>query len=984
MNNLIKKLSLLFAALIIGVQAFAQTGTIRGKVVDGSNGEVLMGSTVRLIDGTAVKGGAYTDLEGAYTIKVAPGTYQLLTSYISYVTDTSEIIVTGGNIETVQTLMFPEMAVREDLEVTITAKTSAASEVAFDQRKKSSINSIDGVTFDLVQRTGDANVAAAMQRVVGVTVQDGKYVYVRGLGDRYSQTMLNGASLPSLDPSRNTVQMDIFPSNLIDNVVVYKNFTPDLPGNFTGGLIDVQTKDFPDRFTLNVSASMGYNTNASLRDDFLTDVSSETDWLGYDNGLREIPEIIGESGSFLPDNISNTDFEMAERLDAGVKAFQAPLYPTMSSSFLDQNYQISAGNQFAFGSKVKLGVIGSLSYRNEYDYTDEGGNALFTISGPTDQRLGQQQRYDTRARSSHDVLWGGMGRVSLMVGPSNKVSFNYMHNQSGSSEARYLRGEDDSNTLPIVESRSVNYFERNLDVFQVNGEHKFGPVTIDWIASRAFTIQNQPDQRFISNYVDDSDPEDIGYGFDQSEQLISQRYFRNLNDQSDDLKLNLTYDFELAGRKGMIKVGGAYTTKQREYQQRVFDYGGDQLDEAVANINWDGDPTTLFTSENSGIVGVDSIPQRDPNTGRFIKVASPDYGIILFENEIRASEDQYRGHQDVYAGYAMVDLPLGARLNLIGGVRYEQSQQNLLATARDNQVVNKEYRDLLPSGNLIYKVTSDMNLRAGYSRTLARPAFRELAEIVYIDFLGDFAEEGNPDLTRTLIDNYDLRWEWYNGLGKLISVSAFAKRFQDPIFRVPDTIQQNPVFTYENLDDGLVYGLEFEVKQSFEFISPALKDLYINGNVSLIRSAVNLVQGELSTRRAAFPGLSDTRPMYSQSPYVVNAELMYSEPVSGLTASLSYNIFGPRLIATGGNSSLDAYEQPRGLMNFSVSKRIGERFSLRFRANNLLNPEYISTTTLTPEIMGLEAGAFDDQEYLFSSEGRRGRSFSLSLSYNIR
>ncbi|MEM9986535.1 MAG: carboxypeptidase-like regulatory domain-containing protein, partial [Bacteroidota bacterium] len=502
----IRSLILSIFLIMVGFKATAQTGTIRGKVVDGENGEPLLGATVRLLSLNEVKGGAYSDIEGAYTIKASPGTYQLLTSYISYVTDTTEITLVDGKIESIQILLLAETSVRADLAVTITAKTSEASSVAFDQKKKNSINSIDGVTFDLVQRTGDANVAAAMQRVVGVTVQDGKYVYVRGLGDRYSQTLLNGANMPSLDPSRNTVQMDIFPSNLIDNVVVYKNFTPDLPGSFTGGLIDVRTKDFPDRFTLNASASMGYNLNSSLRDNFLTDTRNQADGFGYDDGLREVPEIIGEPGSFLPGRLENQDFEIANRIDQSIKAFQVPLYPVMDNSFLDQNYQLSAGNQFQLGEKVSLGAVGSLSYRNEYEFTDEGGNALFTISGPNDRRLGQEQDLRTVSRTQHNVLWGGMGRISLKVGPANKVSFNYLHNQSGSSEARYLRGTDDSNTKPGLESRSTNYFERSLDVFQLNGEHKLGPVSIDWIGSRAFTRQNQPDQRFISNFVDDTDP----------------------------------------------------------------------------------------------------------------------------------------------------------------------------------------------------------------------------------------------------------------------------------------------------------------------------------------------------------------------------------------------------------------------------------------------------------------------------------------------
>lgn len=973
---------LLFLSFGMGIHTYAQSGTIRGKVSDGSTGEVLLGATVRVLQGGQIKGGAYTDLEGSYTAKVpGPGTYTVLTSYISFITDTSEVIVEAGQIALNEVLLFEETAVNEDLAVNIVAKRNEASDVAFQSKKQNSINAIDGVTFDLVQRTGDNNVAAAMQRVVGVTVQDGKYIYVRGLGDRYSQTLLNGASLPSLDPNRNSVQMDIFPSNLIDNVVVYKNFTPDLPGNFTGGLVDVRTKDFPDRFTLNVSASLGYNTNSSFRDDFFTDVQSETDGLGFDNGQREIPAIIGEPGSFLPDGIPNTDFEEGAKLDEGIKAFEQPLYPVIDNTFMDQNYQVSAGNQFQLGENTYIGVIGSLSYRSEFEFTDEGGNAFFNISGPNDRSLAQEQLYNTVQNTSRDVLFGAMGRVSLKVGPRNKVSFNYMHNNSGSTQARIFAGSDASNTIANLESRSVNYLERNLDVFQLNGQHVFGPVTFDWIASRALSSQNQPDQRFISNFVDfEADP--VEYGFDQSEGLIAQRFFRSLADQSDDVKLNFTYDFELGERKGFIKAGGAFTTRDRVYEQRLFDYEGNQIDAISNRINWDGDPATLFTEENEGIIGDTTIVERVD--GQFVQVPAPLYGLLLFENEVRASEDVFDGDQDVIAGYAMVEFPITDRLNFIGGARYEYSTQRLLATTRENESVNEIYNDVLPSANLIFKATDVMNIRAGYSRTLARPSFRELAEIQYIDFLGDFAEIGNPNLTRTLIDNADVRWEWFFNVNELVSVSAFYKVFNDPIFRVPDTLAQNATFTYANLNNGLVYGLEFEAKKSFEFISPALQYFFISGNFSLIQSQVGLTTQELNQRRANFPGLPDTRPMYSQSPYAVNAELLYNNPLVGFQTSLSFNIFGPRLVATGASNSLDAYEQPRGLLNLSISKRLWQRWSVRVRANNLLNPEYFSTTTLTPEVMGLTEGDFEPIEYRFRSAGRRGRSFSISLSYNIR
>ncbi|MEO0580902.1 MAG: TonB-dependent receptor [Bacteroidota bacterium] len=979
MNHL--RLPFLILLLIIGgISTVQAQGTIRGKVNNGTTGDILQGATVRLVDPNGqVRGGAYTDLEGTYTIKTSAGNYSLIISYISYISDTiNDVTLEDGQVVFNETLLVEETAANEELAVDIVGKRSRASTVAFDQQKKKSVNAIDGVTFDLVKRTGDANVAAAMQRVVGVTVQDGKYVYVRGLGDRYSQTLLNGADLPSLDPNRNTVQMDIFPSNLIDQVVVYKNFTPDLPGSFTGGLIDVRTKDFPDRPTINISASLGYNTNASLRNDILSDEKSSTDWLGYDNGKRDVPEIIGEPGSFLTSTNSNTDFDNATIFDQAIKSFQVPLHPVEGSSFLNQNYQISLGNQYNLSKNIDLGLVGSLSYRNTFGATNEGGNAFYTISGPNDRSLGAENDLTLGTNvGSQSVLWGTMAKASLKLFKNHKVSLNYLHNNSGDSQSRILNGIKPANTTPSYRSISVNYYERALDVFQLNGESVFGPLTVDYIGSLTTSSQNQPDQRLAAYRTDGGE-----FQFDQSEQLIAQRFFRQLQDQSADAKLNLKYDFSLGGNTGFVKAGGSYTQRTRVFTQRVFNYESEELRQAVDRIDWDGDPEDLFIDENSGIIGRDSIPERID--GQFVLVEVPLYGIILNERLTEASESQFDGTQDVIATYLMAELPISSRLKFVGGARYEYSTQVLLVTERGNRAVDQVYNDILPSANFIYAATEDMNIRLGYSRTLARPAFRELAQIQYIDYLGDFTEEGNPNLVRSLIDNVDLRWEWFFGLNELISVSGFYKVFQDPIVRTIITRNQNPSFTYVNQETANVYGIEVEFRKNLAFINEGLENLSIGGNVSLIQSEVQLEQDELDARRANFPGLPDTRPLFSQSPYAVNAELLYTEPISGWTGSLSYNIFGPRLIAAGATNSLDAYEQPRGLLNFSLSKRIKERWSIRFRANNILNPEYFSTTTLTPEIMGLEEGAFETQSFPFRSQGRRGQTFSLSVSYSIK
>ncbi|RMG71222.1 MAG: TonB-dependent receptor, partial [Bacteroidetes bacterium] len=334
----------------MGSSLLAQNGTLRGKVLSGSTGEPLMGATLRVLQGNQMRGGAYTDLEGAFNASVAPGTYTLIVSYISFTDDTlTDVTVEAGQVVYNEITLIEEQATREDLAVEIIAKRGQASEVALFNIKRTSVNTLDGVSLDQIRRTGDATAAAAMARVVGVTVEGGKYVYVRGLGDRYSKTLLNGAELPGLDPNRNTVQMDLFPSNLIDNILVFKNFTPNLPGSFTGGLVDVRTKDFPDRFTLRLATSLGFNTQASLNDNFLADTRYEGDGLGLGNDIRDMPDYIADqlNGTLPRLRAFTTVNEVRSKgpvLDTASRLFQTPFLPVRRRSGLNQNYEVSIGN----------------------------------------------------------------------------------------------------------------------------------------------------------------------------------------------------------------------------------------------------------------------------------------------------------------------------------------------------------------------------------------------------------------------------------------------------------------------------------------------------------------------------------------------------------------------------------------------------------------------------------------------------------------
>ena len=943
-------------------QMLGQTATIRGKVTDGESGEVLLGATVRLLQEGAMKGGAYTDLEGAYTISSAPGNYTLIISYVSFISDTIDVAAVADEVVFNETLLFQSMQIRKDLEVVITAKRDQASSVTLFNKKRNSINSIDGVSVDLIKRTGDPNVAAAMQRITGVTVEGGKYVYVRGLGDRYSKSTLNGSEIPSLDPSRNTVQMDIFPSNLIDNVIVYKNFTPDLPGNFSGGLIDIKTKDFPDRFNLNFTTSVGFNTQASLQDDFITYQTSDTDWLGYDNGLRDIPDFINNlQNTLTPDQLdgnripfqtfNSSETAVINALDGAPKSFTTNMFPNRDDSGLNQNHQLSLGDQFNLFGKP-FGYIASLSYRSGFDFYNNGivGRWKNTSSPGNIANTLNKELFLDDVNGSRDVLWGALVKLSYKPSSKHKFSFNYMHNQSGSSTAREMVGEIPSDDEELFfQTRVLGYIQRALDVFQLQGTHSFGETgsfKMDWIGSATVSSQEEPDLRFFSN---DFTGEGANRIYDIQPNLYPKpnRFFRNLEENNQDLKVHFTKEFKTKNElSGKIKFGGAYTHKDRFFEELRFEYS-----EGPFANRYDGNPASYFAPNNLGVFVEGSVRYR------------------VFLQDASEERNAYEGDQDIVAFYGMAELPVNEKLKAIVGGRFERTQAETISRDADIEKGELDLNDFLPAAHLIYALKENMNLRAGYARTLARPTFREFSPFTSFDFVGDFLLSGNPDLERTLIDNMDLRWEWFPTPQELFSASVFYKNFDNPIEKVILIRAANLELSYDNVPSAVAYGLEVEFKKTLDFIGLPYFQLGVNG--SLIESRVDIESEELSQIQAVDPDRETQRPLYGQSPFAFNAELAYinNNPEVGLQASLSYNVFGERISVVGGINP-DIYEQPRGLLNLSVRKTFGP-FAVRVRANNLLNPEYNF-------IQSYKGTDYTYQNY------KVGQTYSLSLSYAIR
>ncbi len=962
-------------------QGTDRAGTARGKIVDGNTGEVLLGATVRFIQSGTVKGGAYSDIEGAYSVSLPEGRYQVVVSYISYVNDTVSVDVPSGAVAFSDHLLNEEDAMIEGVE--IVAKRSQASEVTLFNIKRTSFNTIDGVTLDQSRRLGDANAAAAIQRVVGVTIEGGKYVYVRGLGDRYSKTMLNGAELPGLDPNKNTVQLDIFPSNLIDNILVYKNFTPNLPGSFSGGLVDVRTKDFPDRLTVRASASVGVNSQATFTDDFIADTRYEGDRLGLGNSIRDIPDYINNrlNGTLPRLEAFTTINEISSKgplLDTASRTFQTGFLPVNRNSGYENSYQLSVGNQLSLFGRP-LGFIIGGTYSQSFDYYDQVENNLWRLRSQGSTNLDAANRFKG-ARGQENILWGGLAKISYKPFSRHKFSLNLMRNQNGTSFGETFSGElnNESGYRGSFATNRSGYIERSITIIQGQGEHAFSEsFSADWIVSSADARQYEPDMRFFA-YEFDAQPNAMG-GSDTTFAIINNngyerplRFYRDLDEQNFDSRLN--FRLKIPGiatdNKGAIRFGGAYTTKERSFREtrfEIFDTGSDDRKFA-------GEVGDYLADDNFISVKLDE-------NGKLIR--DELFQGLYYQDQTQPT-NVFDATQTITAAYAMVEMPLGPRFNFVGGLRAETTEMQI--TPKDSMLLQFlddgdsttatgqiNLTDLLPAASVIYRVNENTNFRAGYSRTLARPTIVELSPFQRLPYIGGPVYEGNPNLERTLISNFDFRWEWFPALDELLSVSAFYKAFQNPIEIAQDSNANtnNIRFKYVNRESAFIGGIEIEFQKNFGFVSPQLSKLKLSTNASFNYSEARLTGAEIRAISSVDSTRGESRPLFGQSPYVFNAELAYVDRDDlGLQVSLGANVFGPRLSFVGVAGSPDIYEQPRPSLNFSVSKTIGQYLSLRVRANNLLNPEY----KFTQDLRG--------SEFVFTNT-RMGRTYSMSLTFRI-
>lgn len=927
-------------------------GSVSGVVVSAWDGSTL-GNVAVTVRGTTLA--TQTDASGRYELKnVPPGEQVLRLSKSGYAAAVvTDVRVLPGQMSTVNGNLRPEFYDLEEYEVTAEEFTQQSEQIIFERQQSGAM--VDAVGSEMFSKFGSSDAADIVSKVSGATVVEGKYAVIRGLTDRYSAATLNGAELPSADPYRRSASLDMFPAKIIDRVNVTKTFTPDQSGSFTGGSITIVTKSAPDKAFASLEVGASYNTQASLNDDFLTTPGGDTDWLGKDDGTRALaPELAGFNlripQRFTIVNLNNAG-QAATRLDAIAELDRltealgaAAMGPTTERSPLNHGFLATAGGSTQlFGAPV--GVFFSVPYSHTYSFYDNGQVGRYTYSG-TSGGLDANKDY-REAKGASEVNWAATMGLSVQLAEGHDVGYTFLFNQYAEDSARVRAGTDFYNGGTVNLNR-LQYIERNLTSHQFKGGHTLAGldnVRLDWLLTASETTQDEPDTRFYNTFNGQ-------FGTGSDEPLYPARFFRDLTETSLDGKADLTIPFrQWDDAEGLFKLGGAQGSADRDFNERIFYYD-----------------TTLQPTAPEDFLTPDRLGHATPVTnGNTLTYSWP--------TNLRQRYDKsfYTGERTISAGYGMVDTPLSDWVRFIGGVRVEATDiqvtsfstvASLSAPSGRTNRTELEETDLLPAASLVFSLQTNMNLRASYGETVARPSFRELAGIRSYDPVLDVLLEGNPNLTMTHVRNYDLRWEWFLAPGDLLSVGVFFKSLDAPI--IPKFVQATgDVLTYANGSDATVQGIEFEARKSLGFLGEEMQNFTLGGNLTLIESEMDLLPAELAFKQQFDPNTSPTIPLVDQSPYIINLDLTYDNRRSATTVTVAYNIFGPRLLATSLNSP-DIYEQPVASLDLVITQRLSQHWKVKFSAKNLLDPK-------------VEKTYGEDAEAIYSSY-TRGITFGLSLA----
>jgi hypothetical protein len=907
-NLLFSKILLIFVlfVLLIPGNGIAQNATIKGKIEDATTGEGLIGASI-LIQGTTK--GVITNLDGEFILdNVQKGSYNLVISYVSYEQQIQKIAIKNGETLVLDVKLTP--ASTELGEVKVTASKRSDTEMAAISSIRNGNLATNGISRQQISRSQDKDASEVIARVPGITVRDGKFINVRGLDERYNVVWLSGINTPSSEADRRAFSFDVLPSSLIDNIVINKTPAPELPADFAGAVVQIQTKNTMDANSVELSYTAGYREFTTF-EKFYSYHGGKYDWLGFDDGIRSLPKNFPSTEELRKMSDTPSEEDKQRITDLG-RSFSKIWNPQPGKAIPDQSIQINLNRKFLVG-KVSVGNVTSLGYSmgNQYRRIFRAGyNNDYNIMNdhPDTAYYYNDDNYSTKTKLNGLFNW------LVIFGNNQKIEFRNFFNQISDKQALLRTGKDYS--IGNKSASELGFQSRSIYSGQLTGDLNFNQSStrLNWTVGYAYTNKLQPNIRRIERNQEDGPlgRYTIGLNFNADPKLLGMLTLTNFEHVYVG-GLNLIQKINLGNFHPELKTGFLAEHKNRSFTARNIGF-------AISNISQ--------FNQNLPFQPIDSIVQ-DKN--------------INFTNGIKVDEstnpsDSYDASNILYAGYVGLNIPVG-KLKLYSGVRVEKNRQILNGFDENGaplKVDNNRF-DVFPSLNLTFNFTGRTLIRAAYGLTVNRPEFREIAPFVYYNFEEKATYYGNPTLTNCYINNLDIRYEYYPSVGDMITMGVFYKHFKSPIEAHLKEVGSGLNYTYSNAQSAESYGLEIDMRKSLIGLENSgsfftnFKNFVIVFNAAVIRSQLNT--NDPNEREPK-------RRMQGQAPYIVNTGLYYDNPKIGLMVSTLYNVIGEKIAFVGNKSNPHMYQIPRNLLDLTLSKKVGKYFVLKGGMKDIFNQPY--------------------------------------------
>ncbi len=891
-----KNYFLLFVTALFSFTSFSQ-GKVSGKILNSKN-EPLAGVSIKAAGTTG--NGTSSDIEGRFTITLpVDKKNELEFSAVGYEKKiVDEIEVIAGKVSQVDVVL--ELSRKTLVEVVVTASRTNLRKESINsllQFQKNTYSVAQVISAEAIRRSPDKNTGDVLKRVPGTSIQEGKYLVVRGLADRYNQAMLNGVLLSSTEPDRKTFSFDIFPAPMIDNIIINNTALPEYPAEWAGGLVQVNTKDIPGAPFFNIQIGTNFNSN-TIGKDFYSYQGGKHDWLGFDDGARKLPDNFSTKSNFakLDEAARN---ELGKQIIPNKWSVEKNSNPLAT---LGQSVQASGGFNTRLFNKEFGGIMAVTYNRTVRDLQYD--NSFFVVNGATAQPsfIYSNNKYST------DILEGALANFSLKLNANNKISFKNILNVTTSDYTNLRTGIDyeaNSQVGENIRSRELGFRANTFFNTILSGEHNLpgSKTKVNWYGSFNILDQVIPDQRRIQ-YNQSREIANAPYLALLSNTLSQKSgsiYYSALSDYIYTAGGDITQSFDLFSKKQSIKAGYLLQVKDRLFDARPF------------SINLPSDNPALRMMDEDHIFATENFGTNDNQLGF---------------NQLTGNQYRYMANTILNAGYLQFDNSFSDKLRVVWGVRYENFDQ-LVGSVRksDDRFSYSKAGDFLPSLNATFKVTPKTNIRLAGSRTLVRPEFRELTNLAFYDFELGAIITGNKNLQRTNITNADLRYEIYPSAGEAITIGAFYKNFEKPIeLQFNQSGVGSSSFNYVNANSAHSFGAELEVRKRLDFIADNLHNLTLQGNFSYIYN------------RVKFDNQILDRPMQGQSPYLINAGLLYDVEKIGLNTTILFNRIGRRILFVGNQDVPAIWEAPRSLLDIQIAKKIiRNKGELRLNISDLLN-----------------------------------------------